>query len=344
MAQLDLPLAPAQQMLLDSVQRFLADVPRPGWRRLADGLELGGVAVPEAAGGFGGRALDIALVAAELGPALAGADWLSHTAAAFLIGEIDPGHPVLQDLATGNRRAALICPASTAAMPSVEPRGGGWSIGGEAALVAGGAEADLFLLADPAAILLVPAAHDRIDQRHRVMLDDSVTADVGFALAPAEVEPLATGARAAQLAAHITDVMLAARCAEAVGLIQRMLAEAAGYLRQRRQFGSAIGSFQALRHRIADMQIAAMKAGALTEVAIVALDGDEATRAAAVSGACVEVADAVRVVGEGAVQMHGAMGLTEELALGRYFKRALAIAAALGPQAGHLARFAETAD
>ena len=70
---------------------------------------------------------------------------------------------------------------------------------------------------------------------------------------------------------------------------------------------------------------------------------DGADRARAVSAACVEVADAVRIVGEGAVQIHGAMGLTEELSLGAHFKRALAIAAAFGSRADHLARYAEAA-
>lgn len=340
---LDLPLGAPQQMLRDSLHRFLGDHPRPGWRHLADELGLGGIAVPEAAGGFGGGPLDIALVMAELGPALAGADWLSHAAATMLIAQAAPGHQALAGLAAGQQRAAVICPASALAMPQAERGEAGWIVRGTATLVAGAAEADLFVLADSGAVLLIAAGHDKVEQRHRIMHDGSVTADLSFALAPSGVELLAEGEGAGRLAALIHDVMLAGRCAEAVGLMQHMLGDSLDYLGQRRQFGAPIASFQVLRHRVADMKLASMKAAALTEVAVLSLEGGGAEREAAVSAACVEVSDAVRLVGEGAVQIHGAMGLTEELSLGLYFKRALAIAAALGPRADHLARFAEAA-
>lgn len=337
---LDLSLEPGQQMLRDGVQRFLADNERPGWCDLSDVLGLGGVAVPEAAGGFGGGMRDIALVMGELGPALAGADWLSHVVASWLLGRAAPAHPALPDLAGGRRRAAILCPASSAALPDIDERG---VPRGTATLVAGGAEADLLLLVADETILLVAADHDKVEQRHRIMLDGSVTADLCFALEPGDAEPLASGAAARALGELANDMMLVARCAEAVGLMLRMLDDTSAYLGQRRQFGVAIGSFQALRHRAADMQLALMKAAALTEAAVGAVETDDAARGRAVAAACVEVADAVRVVGEGAVQMHGAMGLTEELPLGVHFKRALAIGAALGPRAGHLARFAEAA-
>lgn len=339
-AALDLPLRDEQQMLRDSVQRFLTDNVRPGWRDLVESLGLAGVAVPEARGGFGGGAIDVAVVIAELGPALAGADWLSHTAATMLLARAAPDHAALADLATGDQRAAMICTASSATMPIVEADG---AVHGTATLVAGGAEADLFVLADGDAALLFAADRDKVEQRHRIMHDGSVTADLCLTIKAGEGSVLATGAEARALAEWANDVILVSRCAEAVGLIRQMIAASVDYLGQRTQFGRAIGSFQALRHRAADMQLAAMKAAALTEAAILAVDQDRADRAATVSAACVEVADAARVVGEGAVQIHGAMGLTEELSLGGHFKRALAIAAAMGPRADHLARFAEAA-
>src|SRR3546814_5600303 len=82
---LDLSLEPGQQMLRDGLRRFLADNAWPGWRSLSDALGLGGVAVPEGAGGFGGGMRDIALVMGELAPAHAGADWLSHAVASWLL-------------------------------------------------------------------------------------------------------------------------------------------------------------------------------------------------------------------------------------------------------------------
>ena len=335
MAELDLPLGEAQQMLRDSVQRFLADVERPGWRELSDTLGLAGIALPENVGGFGGGMIDIAVVMAELGPALAGADWLSHVAATAILARVAPEHPALADLAAGSRRIAVICGASTAAMPVVDDG----LVRGSAMLVAGAAEADLLLVASGEALLLVAADGDKVEQRHRIMHDGSVSADLSFTLKPGDAALLASGDAARAWGDHANDLILAGRCAEAVGLMQRMIADSIGYLGQRTQFGTPIGRFQSLRHRAADMQLAVMKAAALTETAILAVDQDRADRAQTVSAACIEVADAVRIVGESAVQIHGAMGLTEELRLGGHFKRALAIAAAFGPRADHLARF-----
>lgn len=335
MAELDLPLGEAQRMLRDSVQRFLADVERPGWRELSDTLGLAGIALPENVGGFGGGMIDIAVVMAELGPALAGADWLSHVAATAILARVAPEHPALADLAAGSRRIAVICGASTAAMPVVDDG----LVRGSAMLVAGAAEADLLLVASDEALLLVAADGDKVEQRHRIMHDGSVSADLSFTLKPGDAALLASGDAARAWGDHANDLILAGRCAEAVGLMQRMIADSIGYLGQRTQFGTPIGRFQSLRHRAADMQLAAMKAAALTETAILAVDQDRADRAQTVSAACVEVGDAVRIVGESALQIHGAMGLTEELSLGGHFKRALAIAAAFGARADHLARF-----
>lgn len=339
MAELDLPLGEAQQMLRDSVQRFLADNEHPGWRDLCEALGLAGIALPETVGGFGGGMIDIAVVMAELGPALAGADWLSHVAATALLAPIASDHPALAELAAGSRRIAVVCTASTAAMPVVE----GGFVRGSAALVAGAAEADLLLLASDEALLLIAADGDKVEQRHRIMHDGSVSADLAFTLKPGDAMLLASGEAARTWADHANDLILAGRCAEAVGLMQRMIADSIDYLGQRTQFGTPIGRFQSLRHRAADMQLAAMKAAALTEAAILAVDQRRADRAQAVSAACIEVGDAVRIVGESAVQIHGAMGLTEELSLGGHCKRGLAIAAAFGPRAGHLARFAGAA-
>src|SRR3546814_17648355 len=99
------------------------------------------------------------------------------------------------------------------------------------------------------------------------MLDAGGTADLCCALDPGDAGPLASGAAARALGDLANDMMLAARCAEAVGLMRRMLDDTTAHLGQRRQFGVATGSFLALRHRVADMQLALMRAGALTEAA-----------------------------------------------------------------------------
>jgi alkylation response protein AidB-like acyl-CoA dehydrogenase len=333
MNMLDLPLGPDQLVLRDAVQRFLADNPHPDWDALCSQIGLGGLTAPEAIGGFDGGASDMALIMAELGPALAGVEWLVHAAAVLVLAAVAPEHPALPGLATGSQRAALICAATSASMPQVRRAVTGYAISGEAMRVAGAARADILILADPLAILLAAPA----ERTARPMHDGTIAADLCLAGA---AELLVDGAPATALAAFVNDVVLACRCAEAVGLTRRMIADTADYLGQRRQFGAPIGSFQTLRHRLADMQLSHMQAAALTELAIAALDSGKVDRAKAVSSACVAVRDAARKVGEGAVQLHGAMGLTEELELGTRFRRVLAIAAGLGSEAALLERSA----
>ena len=166
---------------------------------------------------------------------------------------------------------------------------------GTAELVAGAAEADLFLLAEDGVILAVDADSKAVEQRHRIMLDGSVTADLSFTTKGADFELLGQDEESALLVERANDMVLSARCAEAVGLMRRMMADSITYLGQRRQFGRQIASFQALRHRAADMQLALMKAGALTEAAIREFESDKDTnRGALVSAACIEVSDAAR--------------------------------------------------
>ena len=331
MASLDLELTEPQQMLVDAVQRLLADVEQPDWQALTGQLGLGGLTVPETAGGFGGGAAEVALVMAELGPALAGADWLSHVAACAALARIAPDFAILDELAAGTARAALVSDATAQGVPELVD---GARLEGAARLVAGGAGADVYVIAAGDSLAVVRAAAAGLTREDRALHDGTLAANLHFA----GVVPEWVASGAAPL-----DLVRAGRCAEAVGLMQRMLADTADYLTQRRQFGAAIASFQALRHRLADMQLSALQAQALTEQAIAALAKGEHDRAVSLAAACVTVRDAARVVGEGAVQLHGAMGLTDELLLGARFKRVLAIATGLGSEAQVLERFATAA-
>lgn len=317
---LELPLTETATLLQQSIQRYLADHPRPEWNGLAE-LGLMAVGIPDEAGGVGGGAIERAAVMAELGPALAGSDWLAHHIAASLLARLAPDHGLLASLATGEARIALVLGDS-----------------GEVPLVAGAADADWLILAGTERIALVGASAQGISRRHRAMMDGSRMADVTVAADVQVDSVLAEGPAAAAARQWAIDARNAALCAEAAGLMDRMVTDTAAYLQQRKQFGVPIATFQVLRHRLADMQMALLKAEGLTERAVMR-EGDD-TWEHAVSAAVVEIIDAVRVVGEGAVQLHGGMGVTEELALGGQFKRGLAIAATLGSKSQHLARHA----
>lgn len=311
---LDLPLTDIAAMLRDALERYLADNPRPGWQGLAQDLGLMGLGIPEDCGGTGGGAIERAVVIEALGPAMAGADWLSHHLAASALAKLAPDHALLPSLADGSARIALV----------LDP-----------ALVAGGAKADWFLVLDGPAARLVPASG--VERRVRPMFDGTETADL--TLSGSAGETLSGDVSSVATWAH--QASLTGRCAECAGLMARMLGDTAQYLNQREQFGQPIARFQVLRHRMADMHMALLKAGALTERAVLG----EGTPGwdHAVSAATVETTDAARIVGEGAVQLHGGMGVTEELELGGLFKRALTIISTFGPRTAHLARHAETA-
>lgn len=320
MAALDLPLDESRELLRDSILRLLADTPEPAWSDLAAKLGLAGLTVPESAGGFGGGIIDVALVMAELGPALVGADWLAHAAACRALALAAPAHPLLPALASGEDRAALVM---VDALPPAAP----------ALLVPGAAQADLLVLCDGRAVAACAAGSLGLERRARAMHDGTLAADLHF-----------SGLRAQPVGAlpqgfDLKSFLDAARCAEAVGILQRLLEETALWLQERRQFGAPIATFQSLRHRLADMKIAAMQAQALVEQAVIAADQGEADAEAALAAACIMVRDAARIVGEGAVQLHGAMGLTAELPLGARFKRILAVAASLGREADLVSRF-----
>ena len=128
-----------------------------------------------------------------------------------------------------------------------------------------------------------------------------------------------------------------------VGLAETMLADTVAYTRDRKQFGVAIATFQALRFRMADMQMALEQARAATDYATGLLDAGDAVRTRAVSSARVTVGDAAKAVGEGAVQLHGGMGLTTELRLGDFFRRTRALIQADGGTQAHLRRYAAAA-
>jgi alkylation response protein AidB-like acyl-CoA dehydrogenase len=122
--------------------------------------------------------------------------------------------------------------------------------------------------------------------------------------------------------------------------MRRVLADTVSYTKQRTQFGQPISRFQVLQHRMVDMYLEVEQAAAATYLAMFSLDAEDTERARAVSAAKVTIARAARFVGQNAVQLHGGMGMTEELAVGHYFKRLTVIEHELGTASTHLTRYA----
>jgi alkylation response protein AidB-like acyl-CoA dehydrogenase len=141
--------------------------------------------------------------------------------------------------------------------------------------------------------------------------------------------------------AQARDEGAAAICSEAVGCMRKVLADTVEYCKQRQQFGQPIGSFQVLQHRMVDMYMEVEQAVAAVYLAVLNLEASPDVRARAVSAAKATIGRAARFVGQQAVQLHGGMGMTEELAIGHYFKRLTALQYEFGSTDYHVARYAE---
>jgi alkylation response protein AidB-like acyl-CoA dehydrogenase len=140
---------------------------------------------------------------------------------------------------------------------------------------------------------------------------------------------------------EVLDAGLAAICAEAVGALDKLLAATVEYARTRKQFGVPIGKFQALQHRMADMVLHIEQARSMAYLASVrCTDTDPARRRRDLSAAKVVVGQACRFVGQQAVQLHGGMGVTDELDVSHYFKRLMAIEMQFGSTDTHLEQVA----
>jgi alkylation response protein AidB-like acyl-CoA dehydrogenase len=137
----------------------------------------------------------------------------------------------------------------------------------------------------------------------------------------------------------VMDEAVAAALAESMGVLAKLHEGTLEYTKQRKQFGQPIGSFQVLQHRMVDMFIAVEQSTSITYMATLKLDEPDAERAMAVSAAKAHVGKALRFTGQNAIQLHGGMGMTDELAIGHYFKRATILESLFGSVDHHLRRY-----
>jgi alkylation response protein AidB-like acyl-CoA dehydrogenase len=235
-----------------------------------------------------------------------------------------------------------------------EVRGGGWRLSGRKSVVVDGASAQYFLVSarsagkngdrDGISIFLVPREAPGVTVSAYPTQSGGRAADLrlqnvmldGGALIGAAGGGLAIVERA-------VDHACAALCAEAVGIMNALNLATLNYLKTRKQFGAAIGTFQALKHRMADMLMAAEQSRSMAIIAAVHADSaDAAMRRRAVSAAKAYIGQAARLVGQQAVQMHGGMGVVDDLIVSHYFKRLTIIDLTYGDVDHHLAYFSDT--
>jgi alkylation response protein AidB-like acyl-CoA dehydrogenase len=322
------------------------------WTELA-GLGLTGLAVPEAQGGMGFGAVDAMVVMEELGRGLVLEPFaaVGLMAVQLLAASRSPAAAArLAGIADGSQRVVLAHQEPGArydlarVATQAEPAGAGWVLSGRKSLVPAGAHAAAFIVPArvPGAaagtggigIFLVAAQDAGAATRAYALQDGSAAADLTLTRAPA-VELLPAGDAFGALETAV-DVGLAALCAEAVGAMDRLMAITAEYMNARKQFGVAIASFQALRHRMADMKMQLELARSMSYYATLRLGDAPDARRRAVSQAKVQLGQSMRFVGQQAIQLHGGIGVTDEYVASHYFKRLTCIELSLGDTLHHL--------
>lgn len=323
------------------------------WRRLAEELGVLGLAAPEDLGGLGAGPAALAVVAESFGRHLVFEPFLQSV---VLAGELlrDAG-PAADEVLTAIAGGGLIvAPALFEADSRYRPdrcgavavaSGNGWRLTGRKTVVRAAPWAGKFIVSatapDGLSLFLVDADAAGASLNPYRTFDGQRAADVVLedVELPAEAR-LSPPDGAAAGVRRALDIATAIQCAQAVGVMRRMMEGSTGYLGQRRQFGQAIGGFQALRHRLADMEMALERAAAASRSCLAALDAEPALRARQASRAKLAVDQACEVVGEGAVQLHGAIGLTEELFISLAFKQTVGFQFEFGDAEFHAARSA----
>lgn len=353
---MDFALSEFQQLLKEQAERFIerdygfeqrralvasdTGYSEAHWQTFA---ELGWLGLPfdEAHGGFGGTAADLGLLFEAFGHGLVVEPYLATVLGglavqrggtagqqqAILPGVIAGEHKLaLASTETGGRRGAVHVATHAKRVT------GGWQLTGHKAVVLHGASADTLVVSARShgavdatggiGLFLVPAKAPGVSCRGYATVDDLRAAEVR--LDRVELgDDAVLGDPAGGYASldWLLDRAALAGCAEAVGCMAALVDRTAEYLRTREQFGRKIGEFQVLQHRLVDMYMALEPARSLTLAAALRADGPVAERQRLVAAARQVCAEAGRLVGQTAVQLHGGIGVTDELDVAHYFKR-----------------------
>ncbi|MBK6322931.1 MAG: acyl-CoA dehydrogenase family protein [Burkholderiales bacterium] len=317
---------------------------RAAWNELAE-LGLCGLYVPEDDGGLGMGPVEGMVVMEELGRGIV----LEPLAQSLMAGGVLAGYADaaikaawLPKVASGEalvvlayqeraaRYALDVCEAKATQAP------GGYVVNAAKSLVPAGDQADAFIV--PAkinsqlALFLVERQSAGVSTRGYTTQDGGRAAEVLLKNAPATLITQ-DGLTALE---HAVDIGIAATCAEAVGVMDKTLAITAEYMNTRKQFGVVISSFQALRHRMADMKMQLELARSMSYYASLKLNAPTAERRAALARAKYQLGNSMRYVSQQAVQLHGGIGVTDEYIVSHYFRKLTQMEMTFGDTLHHL--------
>jgi pimeloyl-CoA dehydrogenase small subunit len=376
---MDFDLSEEQRLLKESVDGLLTDsydfdarkkymAEKGGWSKSLWGklAEQGLLGLPfsEDDGGFGAGGVETMIVMEALGKALViepylatvilGGGFLRHGGsaeqkAAYIPGIIDGSKTFAFAQLEKNSRYDLSDVSTTA-----KKKGAGWVIDGEKFVVLNGETADMLVVTartkggqrdkDGIGVFLVPGNAKGIAKKGYPTQDGLHAADITLTGVEVGAEAaIGDPDNALPLIERVVDEARTALCAEAVGAMDESLKSTVEYLKTRKQFGVAIGSFQTLQHRAADMFVAVEQARSMSMFATMASDFDNAKeRATAVAAAKVQIGKSAKFVGQQSIQLHGGIGMTQEAKIGHYFKRLTMIENTFGDTDYHLRRVTES--
>ncbi|MEP7299681.1 MAG: acyl-CoA dehydrogenase family protein [Burkholderiales bacterium] len=349
---MDFDFSDDQEMLRDSVRKWVdkgytferrREIVKAGgfskdaWKELAE-LGLTGLYVPEAQGGMGFGPIDAMVVMEELGRGIVVEPYaaVSLVAASLLTAGDAPSSELwLQGIAEGKELVALAHQerGSRYRLAHVETTAknthGNWQLTGTKTLVPAGAHAGAFIVparvsgavgdAAGVALFLVSRGESGVKVRGYPTQDGACAADL--TLTDADAIELLPAGEAFGVLEHAIDIGIAALCAEAVGAMDKLVAVTVEYMSTRKQFGVAIGTFQALRHRIADVKMQLELARSMSYFASLKLNEPAPARRRALAQAKLQLGQSMRFVGQQCIQLHGGIGVTDEYIASHYFKR-----------------------
>ena len=373
---MDFSFTEEQGQLRDAVRRYLAQeytfdarkkiihgagISDSAWAGMAE-LGLMGVPIPEPYGGFSGTGVDLLVVMEELGRGLVVEPYFATVVmgAAFVrLGGGDAHKAaLLPHVADGSLKLACALTERQSrhelhnVMLSGAASTNGFSLNGSKTVVLHGGQADKLIVSARTAgqsrdkagitVFLLDKAAAGVSIRDYRTIDGMRAADVTFTNVQVGKEAVLGGVgEGYALIERVAQIGVMALCAEAVGCMAAINEQTIEYLKTRKQFGVVIGKFQVLQHRATEMFMELEQARSLAYLASVKVDSaDAAERARAIHAAKVRAGRAIKFVGQAAIQMHGGMGMTDELAVSHFFKRATMIEATLGDTDHHLAAFA----
>jgi pimeloyl-CoA dehydrogenase small subunit len=363
-----------QRLLLESVSRMLADnysfaqrktyLARPEgysadmWSKFAE-LGLLGLPFAEEYGGFGGGAQEVMLVMQAFGRVLVLEPFLSTVVlggtAIQVAGSDAQKNSLLPAIAEGGLKLAFAHGERQArydltdVVTSAKRNAAGWVLDGSKTVVSHGETADKLIVSartsgerydeDGITLFLVDTSAQGVARRGYATRDETRAADVSLSNAHGEV--LGEVGKGLAIIEKIVEAGIAATAAETVGAMEAMNEMTLEYSKTRVQFGQPIGSYQVVQHRLSDMFMAQEQGRSMAMLATMSADNpDDGERRHDFALAKVGVGQAGRYVSQSAVQMHGGIGMTEEYAVGHYFRRCMVIERLFGDPAYYLQRLA----